>query len=119
MVSEGAVGTGIIILAVLWSIALFLAVTLSRVGGALSYAGIGALVAVIIVTVILWFIPRGPDPNYKDYVIYDTMYIGRTALISFCGVMLLVSLGMLAMDHLFEPQLATSMLTKAAGRYVD
>ena len=117
--AEGTLGTGIIILAVLWSVALLLAVTLSRLDGAISYAGIGAVIVVLIITLILWFIPRGPDPNYKDYVVYDSMYIGRTALISFCGVMLLVALIMFALTHLFEPQVATSFLTKAAGRYVD
>ena len=105
-----AIGPGIIILAVLWVIAIILCVVLSRVDGPVSYVGIIAILAATIVTLILWFLPRGPAPLY-EYIIYDYTYIPRVALISICGILLFFGLIVVAVFHIFDQRRAVSLKT--------
>ena len=106
MATIGGVGVGLVILATIWIISLFMCVAFSRSQGAISYAGIAAVLVALLLTIILWFFPRGEDLDQLDYVIYDDMFIPRVTLISVSGFILLVGLVMLLLTHGFEPQTA-------------
>ena len=100
------IGAGLFILAFVWVLSIFLCIVLSRARGAMASAGIGVILLAIIVTVTLWFFPRGPDTMTDQTIIYDYYGIGRTALVSCCGIMILVGLVLLVFFHVFEPQKA-------------
>ena len=102
MALVAGIGAGIFILAFIWVVSLFLYFVLSRASGSLSYGGIGAILLAILVTIILWFFPRGTDPS-EDYTIYDDIAIGRTILIVISGLMLCVGSSALGALYIFDP----------------
>ena len=83
------IGVGLFLLIVVWFIAIFLYFLLSRAAGAIAYGGIGAVLAAIALTLILWFTPRGEDTD-KDFTIYDEYATGRIILLFFSTLMLVV-----------------------------
>lgn len=105
-------GPGLIILAVIWIACILTCLILARAHGAIAYAGLGLIVVAVIVTLILWLLPRGPAPD-NLYIVYDYTYIPRTALISICGILLSGGFIVVAIFHLFDQRRA--MPLKAAG----
>lgn len=106
MATVGGIGVGLIILAVIWVLCLLSCIVLSRAQGAIANAGIASVLVAIIITLILWFFPRGPDDEEKDYTVYDDMYQARTAIISILGIMLAIGLVLAGLFHSFDLQRA-------------
>jgi len=98
---SAVLGTGFIILVVVWVICIVLSVVFSRFEGSLAYAGIVFILIAIIITLILWFYPRDTPPD-KTYVPYDNMSVVRTAVVSVLGVMLLIGAIVVAVFHVFD-----------------
>jgi len=94
-------GDGFIILVVIWVVTILLCIVFSRCEGSASYVGIVCILAAIIITLILWFYPRGTHRE-ESYIIYDNTYIRRTVLVSVLAVVLLFGLIVVAMFHLFD-----------------
>ena len=86
------VGTGFIILAVLWIISVVLFVILSRASDGGMFAGFGILILALLITIILWVLPRGDASDEKDYIIYDYNYILRISVLVVTSVFLFVGL---------------------------
>lgn len=98
-------GPGLIILAVIWIFCIVLCLVLARAQGPIAYAGLGAILVAIIVTLVLWLMPRGPEAD-SQYIVYDYTYIPRTILISICGILLLVGLVVAGIFHVFDQKRA-------------
>ena len=103
------IGVGLFILIFIWVISLFLCVALSRAQGSIANAAVGIVLVAFVLTLVLWFFPRGLGNIGEDFVIYDYNYNTRTAIVSSCGVMLIVGLVILVPLHCFEAQLATPL----------
>ena len=95
------IGAGLIILAVIWIVCIALCLVLSRAKGGLAYAGIGTILLAIIITLILWFIPRGTQPQ-TEYIVYDYTYILRTALVCVCAIFLFFGMLVVTYFHIFD-----------------
>ena len=104
MATIAGIGIGLFILAVLWVLAIFLCLALSRAQGNISYAGFAAVLVAIVVTLVLGFFPRGPDGELEDVVIYDHTVVGRLTLVSLCTLMALVGFFVFFSDHLVSPR---------------
>ena len=102
------IGPGFIILAVIWIISVVLCIIFSRADGPLAFVGIVFILIALIVTLVLWFYPRGVA-TVEPYVIYDYTYIPRTALVSVCGVLLFVGLVFLGLFHIFDQKHGTPL----------
>jgi cytochrome bd-type quinol oxidase subunit 2 len=100
------IGAGFIVLIVVWVIAALFCIIFSRAEGPLAFAGFGFILAAAIVTIALWFYPRGPLST-EQYVVYDYTYIPRTVLVSVCGGMLFIGLIVVAIFHVFEQHRGT------------
>src|SRR6218665_251770 len=98
-------GPGLIILAVIWILCILLCLVLARAQGPVAYAGLGAIVLAIIITLVLWFLPRGPAPD-NQYIFYDYTFIPRTVLISICGILLLAGLVVACLFDVFDQKRA-------------
>nr|XP_033773380.1 transmembrane protein 218 [Geotrypetes seraphini]XP_033773382.1 transmembrane protein 218 [Geotrypetes seraphini]XP_033773383.1 transmembrane protein 218 [Geotrypetes seraphini]XP_033773384.1 transmembrane protein 218 [Geotrypetes seraphini] len=99
------VGSGVFILALLWVLALFLCLFLSRASGFARVSIILIFILALIVTLILLFLPRDtqtPAP-VKEIQIVDTFFIGRYFLVSVLSVIFLGSLFLLLIYHIMEP----------------
>ena len=107
MATVAGIGIGLFILAFIWALCLFLCIALSRAQGVIANAGIGLILLAIILTVVLWFFPRGSPSAEEQYTVYDSMYMTRTAIISICGIMVAVGGALMVVFHIFEPQRAT------------
>ncbi|XP_077985732.1 transmembrane protein 218-like isoform X1 [Glandiceps talaboti] len=102
------VGVGIFILAFIWTLTFALCLFFSRSQGGLKNAGIGIFFLSLIITLILIFFPR-EDPSapvVEDYTIYDNTIIGRTVLVSFMGLFVLVGVVFVFLFHWMDPMLA-------------
>ncbi|XP_077985733.1 transmembrane protein 218-like isoform X2 [Glandiceps talaboti] len=115
------VGVGIFILAFIWTLTFALCLFFSRSQGGLKLsdivyltpeclwnAGIGIFFLSLIITLILIFFPR-EDPSapvVEDYTIYDNTIIGRTVLVSFMGLFVLVGVVFVFLFHWMDPMLA-------------
>ena len=106
MATIAGIGVGLFVLAFVWALCLFLCVAFSRAQGAIANAGIGLILLAVVLTLILWFFPRGPPSAEEQYTVYDSMYMARTAIISICGIMVAVGGALLVVFHVFDPQKA-------------
>jgi hypothetical protein len=106
MATVAGIGIGLFILAFVWALCFFLCLAFSRAQGAVANAGIGFVLLAIILTVILWFFPRGEPSAEERYTVFDSLYIARMTIISFCGVMMAVGGVLMVVFHVFEPQKA-------------
>ena len=71
------VGAGVFILAILWTIALAAIVLLAHLDSAVSTLSMLSAAAVLLVTLVLWYIPRQPDAPPNGNETYDSTYITR------------------------------------------
>ena len=109
MATVMGVGVGFIVLAVIWIVCIALFIALSRAQGAMAWAGVGLLFVAALLTVILWFIPRGESSTGDDHVIYDKYYGRRTGIVTVCGIFLAFGGVMYVLLHCFELQRAKSL----------
>ncbi len=100
------IGVGIFVLAFVWVLCLFICVAVSRAQGGIAYAGIGTIIVAIVITLVLWFLPRGDPPIEDQFIKFDEMYVPRTVLISMCGIFLFLGLVFYTFLHVFEQQRA-------------
>ncbi|XP_070549344.1 transmembrane protein 218-like isoform X1 [Ptychodera flava] len=115
------VGVGIFILAFIWALTFLLCLVFSRSQGGLKIneliyltreclwnAVIGIFLGALAITLILVFFPR-EDPSAAkevDFTIYDHTLIGRTVLVSFMGLFVLVGVVLVFIFHWMDPMLA-------------
>ncbi|XP_070549298.1 transmembrane protein 218-like isoform X2 [Ptychodera flava] len=102
------VGVGIFILAFIWALTFLLCLVFSRSQGGLKNAVIGIFLGALAITLILVFFPR-EDPSAAkevDFTIYDHTLIGRTVLVSFMGLFVLVGVVLVFIFHWMDPMLA-------------
>lgn len=104
MATVAGIGIGLFILAFVWALCIFMCIAFSRAQGNLAYAAVGFILIAIILTLILWFMPRGEPPPEESYIKYDEMYVKRTVLISFVGIGVLLGLAFWLFIHICEEQ---------------
>jgi len=102
------VGPGFIILPVMWILCILLCILFSRCEGSAVHAGTACIFVAIIVTLVLWFYPRG-EVTERTVVIYDDMYILRTAIVSLLGIALFIGIVVVAAFHCFDQQRAAAI----------
>lgn len=102
MATLAGLGAGWYVLGAVWVLCIFLFIVLARAQGAVAAAGVGMIVVAIVITVILWTIPRGAEAAVQPYVVYDPYYVGRTALISCCGIVLGIGLFLTVPCYIFD-----------------
>jgi len=95
------VGAGFVILIVLWTICILICIISTRCEGAVAYIGILCILIAIIITLGLWFHPRG-EVREDKFIIYDQTYAGRTALVSVLGIVLFAGVIVFTIFHLFD-----------------
>ncbi|ESO07327.1 hypothetical protein HELRODRAFT_170658 [Helobdella robusta] len=105
------VGTGVIILTVLWLTALIIWLFAVRIGGKVAFAAVGTFFLALIVTITLWLMPKGPLPEDNPDISYDTSYAGRVVLLFFCWLMAVLGLVTVALIQLFQQHQAVSIKT--------
>ena len=98
-------GTGVIILIVVWSLTLAVFLFTIKKSGPAVLGGVGAVLASTIFTVILCTIPRGEDDQQIDpSAKYDTGFVGRVALLVLDWIMVTVGMAAVAGIYLLEQQ---------------
>jgi len=102
------VGPGFILLVIIWILCILLCIIFSRFEGSVAYAGILCVIAAVIITLALWFHPRGVAPD-ETHVIYDQTYLRRTLIVSVLGVMLFVGMIVVAALHVFDQRRPTPL----------
>lgn len=108
------VGTGVILIALIWIVAFVLSLLLSRTTGATKLGIIPVLLLALITTLILVFFPRAsevPSP-VKEVEIVDKFFIGRYVLLTVASLVFLVALFMLLPLHFLEPVYAKPLKTR-------
>ncbi|XP_030010685.1 transmembrane protein 218 [Sphaeramia orbicularis] len=105
------VGTGVIVIAVVWIAALLFGMMLLRTSAKLTV--IPVFLLALIITLTLVFFPRSPEtpPPFKEIEIVDTLFIGRYVLLAIVSVTFLVALFMLIPFHFLEPIYAKDLKT--------
>uniref|UniRef100_A0A3Q3FPJ4 Transmembrane protein 218-like n=1 Tax=Labrus bergylta TaxID=56723 RepID=A0A3Q3FPJ4_9LABR len=98
--SVSEVGTGIIIIALVWIAASVLGV-------------IPVFLLALSITLALVFFPRSPETTIplKEIEIVDTLFIGRYILLAVASLVFLVAFFMLLPFHLLEPVHAKALRT--------
>ncbi|XP_065914778.1 transmembrane protein 218-like [Dysidea avara] len=100
-----AIGTGVIILIVIWLITIIVTLLLLAIPKA-RYASPLVVLVSVIVTVVLLVYPRGENPETQEEI--DTIYFGRLTLLIAMAVFLLGGLGCVTVFHWMTPIHATS-----------
>jgi amino acid transporter len=104
MATVGGIGIGLFVLAFVWALCIFLCIAFSRAQGGVAFAAVGFILIAVILTLVLWFMPRGAPPPEESYIKYDDMYVSRTVLISFVGIFAFLGLAFWTFLHFFEAQ---------------
>uniref|UniRef100_A0A3B3ZV62 Transmembrane protein 218 n=1 Tax=Periophthalmus magnuspinnatus TaxID=409849 RepID=A0A3B3ZV62_9GOBI len=107
-----AVGTGVVVIAVVWIAALVMGIMLLRASGA-ALGVIPVFLLALTITLALVFFPRSPEtpPPFKEIEIVDTLFIGRFVLLAVAGLVFLFGLFLLVPFHLLEPVYAKELRT--------
>lgn len=106
-------GTGVLLIAVIWIIAFVIGMILLRASGPTKLGVVPIFLLALISTLTLVFFPRSsetPSP-FKEMEIVDTFFIGRYVLLSVAGLVFLVALFMLLPYHFLEPVYAKPLRT--------
>ncbi|KAJ0004172.1 hypothetical protein NQD34_010386 [Periophthalmus magnuspinnatus] len=108
-----AVGTGVVVIAVVWIAALVMGIMLLRASGAARLGVIPVFLLALTITLALVFFPRSPEtpPPFKEIEIVDTLFIGRFVLLAVAGLVFLFGLFLLVPFHLLEPVYAKELRT--------
>ncbi|KAK7925472.1 hypothetical protein WMY93_007782 [Mugilogobius chulae] len=107
------VGTGVVILVVIWIAALLMGIMLLRASGAARLGVIPVFMLAVAITLALVFFPRSPEtpPPFKEIEIVDTLFIGRFVLLAVAAAVFVCGLFMLVPFHLLEPVYAKELRT--------
>ncbi|XP_072301690.1 transmembrane protein 218 [Eucyclogobius newberryi] len=108
-----AVGTGVLVISVIWIAALVTGIMLLRASGAARLGVIPLFLLALTITLALVFFPRSPEtpPPFKEIEIVDTLFIGRFVLLAVAGAVFLFGLFTLVPFHLLEPVYAKELRT--------
>ncbi|XP_033834741.1 transmembrane protein 218 [Periophthalmus magnuspinnatus] len=109
-----AVGTGVVVIAVVWIAALVMGIMLLRASGAARLGVIPVFLLALTITLALVFFPRSPEtpPPFKEIEIVDTLFIGRFVMLAVAGLVFLFGLFLLVPFHLLEPVYAKELRTQ-------
>jgi len=103
-------GSGFIILIVVWVVCILLCLVFSRCEGAVAYAGIACILVAVITTLVLWFYPRDvPMPADTVNVLYDDSSVLRTAVVSLLAVIMFIGVVVVAVFHVFDEHRGTAL----------
>ncbi|KAG7224638.1 hypothetical protein INR49_011391 [Caranx melampygus] len=107
------VGTGIVVVAVVWISALVFGAMLLRASGSAKLGVIPVFLLALSITLVLVFFPRSPEttPPFKEIEIVDTLFIGRYVLLAVVSIVFLVAFFMLLPFHFLEPVYAKALKT--------
>ena len=106
------IGVGLFILAVIWASALLLCFTLSRANSNISWAGFGAIVAALVITIVLAVLPRGTDVVEEDIIVYDAYIIGRLMLVAVSALFALVGFLVFFGEYFMSQRFAEPLVKK-------
>lgn len=106
------VGTGVIVITIVWILAIVFGIVLLRSGSA-KLGVIPTFLVALIITLVLVFFPRATDtpPPFQETEIVDTLFIGRYVLLAVASVVFLVAFFMLLPFHFLEPVYAKALRT--------
>ncbi|PAA47812.1 hypothetical protein BOX15_Mlig019803g1, partial [Macrostomum lignano] len=85
------VGSGLILLAVLWGLALLLLTVSARAHSGLRFIGVPVLLLTGLVTAILVTMPRGDSQLADASAMFDAMYVPRVVLLLLFSLLALSS----------------------------
>ncbi|XP_026184148.1 transmembrane protein 218 [Mastacembelus armatus] len=107
------VGTGVLVLAVVWIAALVFGMMLLRASGSARLGVIPIFLLVLTITLALVLFPRAPEttPSFKEIKIVDSLFIGRYVLLGVACVVFLVVFFMLLPFHFLQPVYAKALKT--------
>uniref|UniRef100_H3C5T3 Transmembrane protein 218 n=1 Tax=Tetraodon nigroviridis TaxID=99883 RepID=H3C5T3_TETNG len=105
------VGTGVIVIAVVWIASLVLGILLLRASGSTKFGVIPVFFLALTITLVLVFFPRSSEtsPPFKEVEIVDSMFIGRYVLLALVSVVFLVAVFLLLPFHFMEPVYAKAI----------
>ncbi|CAL1574082.1 unnamed protein product [Knipowitschia caucasica] len=108
-----AVGTGVVVISVVWIAALVIGIMLLRASGAARLGVIPLFLLALTITLALIFFPRSPEtpPPFKEIEIVDGLLIGRLVLLAVAAAVFLCGLFALVPLHLLEPVYAKELRT--------
>ncbi|CAJ1064754.1 transmembrane protein 218 isoform X2 [Xyrichtys novacula] len=107
------VGSGVVVLTVVWVLAVVFAMMLFRASGSARLGVIPVFLLALSITLALVFSPRSPETEtpFKEIEIVDTLFIGRYILLAVASMVFLVVLFMLLPFQLLEPVYAKALRT--------
>ncbi|GBN86266.1 hypothetical protein AVEN_162238-1 [Araneus ventricosus] len=112
-------GAGVFVLAIVWIITIALVAIFSKVKRPLSFVGIIFVAAASLATVILVFIPRGPetpDP-LTDLLPPDYLFLWKCVLVVFLLLSFIVSIVLMVIEN-WAVSMPAKPLRKVARRTV-
>lgn len=107
------VGTGVVIISVVWIAFLVMGIMLLRVSGTARLGIIPLFLLALTITLVLVLFPRSPETPapFKDIEIVDTLFIGRYVLLAVAAAVFMFGIFMLIPFHLLEPVHAKELKT--------
>lgn len=107
------VGTGVVVISVVWIAAVVLGIMLLRASGSAKLGVIPVFLLALTITLVLVFFPRSPEtpPAFKEIEIVDSLFIGRYVLLAVASAIFLFVLFMLIPFHFLEPVYAKELKT--------
>ncbi|KAM9846893.1 transmembrane protein 218 [Aulostomus maculatus] len=105
------VGTGVVVLGVVWIVAVVIGMLLLRASGSSKLGVIPVFLLALTITLALVFFPRSPEtpPAFKEIEIVDHLFIARYVLLAVVSVFFLVASFMLLPFHFLEPVYAKAL----------
>jgi len=107
-------GSGIIVLSLVWAMALAVSVALTRYPGTLSFAGVAVLAIALLLTVVL-AVKYKRDQELKlelereGSVVYDYSTVGRYVVLAVTGTSLLAGFCCVFLFHVTVPRTASRL----------
>lgn len=107
------VGTGVIVISIVWILAIVFGMILLRASGSAKLGVIPTFLLALTVTLVLVFFPRSSEtpPPFQEIEIVDTLFIGRYVLLAVASAVFLVAFFMLLPFHFLEPVYAKALRT--------
>ncbi|KAL6099196.1 tmem218 [Pungitius sinensis] len=108
------VGTGVIIISIVWIVFVVFGMLLLRASGSAKLGIIPAFLIALSITLALVFFPRSPEttPPFKETEIVDSLFIGRYVLLAVGSTAFLGVSFMLLPFHFLEPVYAKALRTQ-------
>ncbi|KAM4727100.1 transmembrane protein 218 [Anableps anableps] len=107
------VGSGVVVIVIVWIAALVVAIILLRAAGSAKLGVIPIVLLALTITLVLVFFPRSPEtpPPFTEIEIVDTLFIGRYILLAVASAVFLGASFMLLPLHFLEPVHAKALRT--------